>query len=212
MLNCVWSAQNINVLIVNSSYCRACPQPGVVTDYYGQIHSNLSVIVRNRPLVSVVTLPWQAGLTERSVFVLSQVYWFFQQDVSPENINWGINRRWGNIWSAPAVHEARLRRMKRLFHLRQGYGGQGEPWSEAFSGFMFFCLGIKAKKMVGIARFELATFCPPDKRAKPGCAISRLDSNNIHHSPENASRFWKKIKIWVRSLSNSMKNNRFWMR
>ena len=28
--------------------------------------------------------------------------------------------------------------------------------------------------MVGIARFELATFCPPDKRAKPGCAISRL--------------------------------------
>ena len=27
--------------------------------------------------------------------------------------------------------------------------------------------------MVGIARFELATFCPPDKRAKPSCAISR---------------------------------------
>ena len=29
-------------------------------------------------------------------------------------------------------------------------------------------------QMVGIARFELATFCPPDKRAKPSCAISRL--------------------------------------
>ena len=45
-----------------------------LTDFNGQIHSNLSVIVRNRPLVSVITLPRQTGLTERSVFVLSQVY------------------------------------------------------------------------------------------------------------------------------------------
>ena len=41
-----------------------------LTDFNGQIHSNLSVIVRNRPLVSVITLPRQTGLTERSGFCI----------------------------------------------------------------------------------------------------------------------------------------------
>ena len=60
--------------------------------------------------------------------------------------------------------------------------------------------------MVGIARFELATFCPPDKRAKPGCAISRLDSNNIHHHNKNASQFSKKMKTLSHKLHNFHKH------
>ena len=37
-----------------------------ITNFNGQIHCNLSAIVCNRPLVSVVTLPRQTGLTGQS--------------------------------------------------------------------------------------------------------------------------------------------------
>ena len=36
-----------------------------------------------------------------------------------------------------------------------------------------------AKKMVGIARFELATFCPPDKRANQAALHPDLLAYNI---------------------------------
>ena len=49
------------------------------------------------------------------------------------------------IWKG-VFNEARLRRMKRTCG---AWSGSCEPWSEAFSGFMFFCLGIKAKKWSG---------------------------------------------------------------
>ena len=55
-------------------------------------------------------------------------------------------------WSAPSVHEAKPFQASCFL-----------PWNQG-------------KKMVGIERFELSTFWPPVKRAKPSCAISRLHS------------------------------------
>ena len=53
--------------------------------------------------------------------------------------------------------------------------------------------------MVGIARFELATFCPPDKRAKPGCAISRTLHLIYHRIIAFASAFCKKFAFFIRN-------------
>ena len=68
----------------------------------------------------------------------------------------------------------------------------------------------RIKKMVGIARFELATFCPPDKRANQAalypvslwCSIKKM-KHNITILSVNASSNKKKIlffsssdKIW----------------
>ena len=88
-----------------------------------------------------------------------------------------------NIWSAPAVHEARLRRMKRHFQLRQGYGGQGVPWSEAFSGFMFFVLKIK-KGLLQNLMFRSSPPCNNYVVAKPRNGGIRWDLlfHQIHES------------------------------
>ena len=58
----------------------------------------------------------------------------------------------------------------------------------------------RTKKMVGIARFELATFCPPDKRANQAalypvslwCSIKKM-KHNITILPVNARSNKKKI-------------------
>ena len=50
---------------------------------------------------------------------------------------------------------------------------------------------IKAKKMVGIARFELATFCPPDKRANQAALHPDLLFYNIPLFFKKASVFFK---------------------
>ena len=43
------------------------------------------------------------------------------------------------------------------------------------------------KKMVGIARFELATFCPPDKRANQAALYPEPNERNILAVPKNAN-------------------------
>ena len=42
-------------------------------------------------------------------------------------------------------------------------------------------------QMVGIARFELATFCPPDKRANQAALYPEQNECNILAVPENAN-------------------------
>ena len=63
-------------------------------------------------------------------------------------------------------------------------------------------------QMVGIARFELATFCPPDKRAKPSCAISRSHEINILSIWKIASLFIKKIPFFL--FLSIVKVNIYW--
>ena len=46
---------------------------------------------------------------------------------------------------------------------------------------------IMNKKMVGIARFELATFCPPDKRANQAALYPEPNERNILAVPKNAN-------------------------
>lgn len=41
--------------------------------------------------------------------------------------------------------------------------------------------------MVGIARFELATFCPPDKRANQAALYPEPNERNILAVPKNAN-------------------------
>ena len=45
----------------------------------------------------------------------------------------------------------------------------------------------RIKKMVGIARFELATFCPPDKRANQAALYPEPNERNILAVPKNAN-------------------------
>lgn len=45
----------------------------------------------------------------------------------------------------------------------------------------------RIEKMVGIARFELATFCPPDKRANQAALYPEPNERNILAVPKNAN-------------------------
>lgn len=48
--------------------------------------------------------------------------------------------------------------------------------------------------MVGIARFELATFCPPDKRANQAALYPEPNERNILAVPKNAN---SKIELFM---------------
>ena len=52
----------------------------------------------------------------------------------------------------------------------------------------------RIKKMVGIARFELATFCPPDKRANQAALYPEPNERNILAVPKNAN---SKIELFM---------------
>ena len=73
----------------------------------------------------------------------------------------------GGLWSTASPYEAFCGSCRKIWSAAcQRH--EAKPWQAS----CFFA--HQGKKMVGIERFELSTFWPPVKRARPGCAISRL--------------------------------------
>ena len=78
-----------------------------------------------------------------------------------------LSRQWRILWSTLRGAQSMKRSwrcMKRLFLLRQGYGGQGVPWSETLTGFMFFCRNF-GKKMGWKTGLEPATSWATTRRS-----------------------------------------------